>query len=548
MKLRPRKALKVACGYAMFLATGCATQSPLPDGANIRAPLATPQLAPPTRTEGLPTAPAPLATGGIEKRTDKPLTLAEVLNSVAGAFPLLYAIEQERDIAAGQRLAAEGAFDPMIRARGLDQSGTFSSARFDAGVEQATPYGGITTFAGWRQGVGNFPIYYGERKTAEGGEFRAGVNVPLLQNREIDPRRARLRAAQITEQLADPMIRRARLDFFRSAAQSYWSWQAAGSQYRVAQYLLKLAADRQTLLDARFKGGLIEEGIVVLNRRLVAGREETLLTTELAVQQAAFRLSLFLRDPNGNPVVPKAEWLIADFIDLVPAAPDASELAADVERAYSLRPELVRFQLEKERRNVDLKLATNQLMPGLNVFAQASQDVGIAKKTLGGTGPFATDRTTAEVGASLEVPLPFRNARGLTNTARAQLAQLLANEQFARDDIRAQVQAAVSELELTYKRLGRAREELKQANRVLQLETARFDKNLISLVELNLQEIAAADARAKVVSMVNAYFGAVANYLAVLGIDATTGGARGSVLPQVEPIPQMREPEVPKVP
>lgn len=521
--MRPRTALALA-----LTLSGCATRTPLPDGAHIRAPLPAPLLPDPPAPKPLPAAPA------LNPGAGAPLQLTEVLKSVEFAFPLLYAIEQERLIAAGQRLAAEGQFDPTVRASAVDQTGTFSSTRLDAGVQQATPFGGVTTFAGWRQGLGNFPIYYGERKTAEGGEFRAGVNVPLLQNRDIDARRARLRAAQIAERAADPVIRRARLDAFRAGAQAYWAWQAAGSQYRIAQDLLALAQKRQTLLDESFKAKLIGEAVPTLNRRLAAGREETLLATERALQQAALRLSLYLRDSAGDPVVPKSEWLLQDFPDLRPVRPDPAQLGADVAAALAQRPELVQFQLEKERRAVELHLAVNQLQPALNAYAQVAQDVGIAKKTLTGSGPFDTDRTAAEVGATFEVPLPFRNARGLSAVARAQLAQLLARERYARDDVTAQVQDAVSELQQAYLRVDKAREELRQAQRVLELDTESFKARQTSLVDLNIQEIAAAEARVKVVTLLGGYYQAAANYLAALGLEAP-GAQGGAVLPNPAP-------------
>jgi len=102
------------CGYA--IAGGCATKSPLPDGAFIRAPIAPPQLSPPPKPAGLPAPPVVPAAGTkpVAPRPgdpNGPLALGEVLNSVDAAFPLLYAVEQERAIAAGQRLAAESPVD-----------------------------------------------------------------------------------------------------------------------------------------------------------------------------------------------------------------------------------------------------------------------------------------------------------------------------------------------------------------------------------------------------------------------------------------------------
>ncbi len=520
-------------------AAGCSFPGrPLPDGALIRDPIPPPQLPPPPPPAALPAAPAaapPAAAPRPGSGPTAPLALGEVLASVETHFPLLYAVEQEREIAAGQRLAAEGLFDPVLRARGSEQAGTFAGGRLDVAVEQPVAAGGLSTFAGWRLGQGNFPIYYGDRKTADGGELRAGVTIPLLQNRDVDPRRARLRAAQVQEQLADPVVRRARLDYFRNAAQAYWTWQAAGAQYRVAAQLVDLALKRQEVVDVRQKEGLISASAPALNRRLIASRREALLAAERQVQQSAVRLSLFLRDAGGNPVVPPADWLLPDFLDLVPPPPDPAQLEADVAASLARRPELVRFRLEKERRAVELRLASNQELPTLNAFAGATQDVGYSKKTFTGTGPFATDRTNAEVGATLEVPLPRRDARGRVRAAQAYLAQLLGQERYARDEITAQVQDAVSELVQTYGRVGQVREEVREANRVLEIETALFERQRTSLFELNLQEIAAAEARVRAVTVLGLYFGAAANYLAVLGIDAPTPGVGGCVLRSTAP-------------
>ncbi len=525
---------------ALAPAAGCLTAPPpLPPGAAIRDPLPAPRLPAPKPPAELPAPPKvdPLPAAKLRPGSDPaaPLALREVLESVQAYFPLLYAVEQERAIAAGQRFSAEGAFDPVLRARGSEQAGTFSNGRLDISVEQPFAAGGAGVFAGWRNGQGNFPVYAGDRKTGDGGEFRAGLTVPLLQGRDIDPRRARLRAAEIQEQLADPAVRRARLDYFRGAAQAYWAWQAAGAQYRVAAELVALAEKRQEVVDARQKGGLISQSAPALNRRLVASRREALLAAERGVQQGAVRLSLFLRDAAGDPVVPPADWLLADFLDLSPPPPNPACLKDDVALALGRRPELVRFQLDKERRTVELQLARNQELPTLNAFGAVAQDVGFAKKTLTGEGPFKTDRTNAELGAQFELPLPRRDARGRVRAAQAQLAQLLAQERYARDEVAAQVQDAVSELTQTFARVTQVREEQRQAARVLEIEAALFDRQQTSLFELNLQETAAAEARARAAAVLGLYFGAAANYLAVIGADAAAGGG-GCTLPTAEPV------------
>src|SRR5207244_3988120 len=98
-------------------AGGCAgLPDPLPADAGIRGPLPVPlgpepgptpaALPDPPEVGKLAVTPAPAA--GV-------LTLDAVLVAVAANFPLLLAVEQEREIAAGRRLAVEGAFDLVLR-------------------------------------------------------------------------------------------------------------------------------------------------------------------------------------------------------------------------------------------------------------------------------------------------------------------------------------------------------------------------------------------------------------------------------------------------
>jgi cobalt-zinc-cadmium efflux system outer membrane protein len=498
---------------ALLMAGCAATRSPLPDRAQIRETLSVPVVPAAPAPDRLPDAP-PILTDA-----SRPLSLDDVINQLSASFPLILAIEQERGIAAGQKLTAEGSFDTILRARAVDQSGTFSNGRVDLLAEQPILGNGGSVFAGWRVGDGNFPIYYGDRKTADGGEFRTGVVLPLARDRTIDRRRVALRQAQIQEQLADPTIRRARLDYARAAALAYWSWVAAGEQYRIARELLALARDRQGFVDERFKLGADPETLPVLNKRLTASREESLLSAERGLQSAAFRLSLFLRDPAGNPTVPAATQLPAGILDKMPAEPRRNQLADDVVVALRNRPEIERFQLLKERAATDLALARNRTRPGVNAFAAAAQDVGFSKKTAGGSGPFATDRTTAEFGVTFELEAQRRDALGRLRAAEALLAQLAAQERFARDEIAVQIQDATSEIVLTYKRLERAREEYRQAARVRELETESFRLGRTSLVDLNLQEIATAEAQLKIAVTAGAYYRAIAEYLAALGIE-----------------------------
>ncbi|MBX9677210.1 MAG: TolC family protein [Gemmataceae bacterium] len=490
---------------------GCA--SPLPEDAFIRARLLTPE---PVETGTTPAElPAAPRLGLVEQPgSEVPLTPKEVRDSVERHFPLLLAVEQDRVIAAGQVLAAEGAFDLNLRSKYTNQFGSFENDRFDILAEQPLAAGGGSIFTGYRFGFGSFPVYYGDRYTATGGEARAGIQLPLLRDSAIDRRRAALRQAQIQRNIADPVIRRARLDYHRNATKTYWNWVGVGEQYRVADALNRIAMERQKGLELQFKQGQVNEFVVIDGRRILAEREGALFGTERRWQQASFEVSLFLRDDAGNPVVPDASRLPKGFPTSAPPIPQADKLAESVEIAFSQRPELVRFGLLRERAGVDLALAQNQTLPGLNAGFAGAQDMGEAKK---GSGSLAPDLSTFEGFVSLDLPLQRREARGRVQMAQGQIAQLTAQERFARDQIRAEVQDAVSGLDRTYQRWTRAVQELKVSQRVAELERERFRLGQSNLLEVNLRELAAAQAQAKVIESLTEYFRTFADYAAAIG-------------------------------
>ncbi len=130
--------------------------------------------------------------------------LADVLTSLDEFYPLLVAVSQERGIAAGELLAAEGSFDTKLMGATISQpQGFYQNYRNSLGLEQPTWNGGKVT-AGYRIGDGDFAPWYGERETNEGGEFAAGAMVPFWKDRVIDKRRAELFKANIKTRLAEP--------------------------------------------------------------------------------------------------------------------------------------------------------------------------------------------------------------------------------------------------------------------------------------------------------------------------------------------------------
>jgi outer membrane protein, heavy metal efflux system len=481
---------------------GIVVPPPLPPGANIRQPAIVPELAPPE----IPVAKIPLPPGTLE--------LDSVLNSVRETFPLVYAIEQERGIAAGQLTAAESAFDPVLRSRFFNQNGSYPSRNFDVNLEQATPYAGATLLAGYRVGLNEYPSYNGGSLTADGGEFRIGGTLPLLRGNAIDPARARVRAAQINAQIADPVIRRARLDFFLAAAQNYWTWVQAGARYEAAKEILALAETRKEGIDKQFKAEQVNISVPTENERQIRNRRAEVVRAKLALEQSAFTLSLFYRDGDGNPIVPQDTQLPARFLkDGIPAAlPETQE--QNLATAYTNRPELARFQLLRQRLGVDLKLSLNDFYPRLNLFGFGSQDFGAGKKDL--------ERSNAQVGATFELPLPRRDALGRRGAAESQIIQTLYAEKDARDRITIEVQNAVAFLARTRERITNTQEALEFAIKVQEQDEKRFQDRAIDILTLNIRETLTVEAKFAVIDALADYYRALAILQAALGVEAAS--------------------------
>ncbi len=480
------------------------------------------QLAPPPRPVDRGTGvvgsepPPPPAPGpslrGAPASVGGPLGLDEVLDAVVAHYPLLRAVEQERAIAGGRLLSSMGVFDLNLTGGADGQGGTYDNFRGGVGVSRGLPVAGLGAFAGYRNGYGDFPTYNLGQKTADGGEFRAGVTVPLLQGRAIDRPRANVEQAGIDVRLAEPVIERQRLDFVRAAARTYWNWVAAGQRLEVARRLAALADERDAQLRARVEAGPVANIDRVDNQQNIALRNGVVVQAERAFQQATIDLSLFLRDAAGGPTLAGADRLPA-FPEVRPVDPGAFDAA--LQTAVDLRPEPRRLRLQRDRVGVDLRLATNQTLPTLNGVAAISQDVGDGRSSL--SGPNGLDRTTATAGLALQLPIQRRDARGREAAARAQIAQLDQQIRNAEDVVRADVQDAFSALERAAEFSLQAGRRVELARLVARAEREQLRLGRSDVLRVTLREQAAFDAEIVEIGARQDYFRAAADLRAATG-------------------------------
>lgn len=411
-----------------------------------------------------------------------PLQVDEVLASVSAHHPSIAVAIAERAAVAGERMAADGAFDPTLRARGWGERGTYDNAGVDVGLDLPTTLWGTTFSTGYRLGFGKVPPYDKDDATDPNGELRAGVSIPLWRNGPIDRRRATAARLLLEETVAQHGLDAVILDLKRTAASRYWEWVARGERLRIARDLERLAEDRDQQLAERVTAGDLPEVERLDNVRLVASRQQRVVQARRALEQAALELALFLRDDKGAPLVVEA----ARLPPLASPPKVETDLGGTVARALARRPEVLRIETQTRQADVEVSWADNQFAPGVDAFAEVRQNLGAGDR-LGTTDVLG--------GIAIEVPPLFRVGRGRSAAAVASRSRVEEARRLLQDRVMLEVHDGWSALTAADERSVWAAREVTAALAVEEAERQRFAAGDSTILQVNLREQATADAR-----------------------------------------------------
>ncbi len=439
-----------------------------------------------------------------------PLELGEVINSVQTSFPMIRAAMLEAAVTEGKQLSTRGVFDLKLEAQSINAPmGFYQNYRHGIKAEQATFNGG-SLYGAYRLGDGFFQPWYGERETNEGGEFKVGAALPLWRNRAIDERRADIMKADLQRAMVDPAVQGEVLGAVQVASNVYWSWIAAGKARDVTRNLLDVAIDRNQAIARQVELGNLPITELQQNQRLIASREAKLIEAERKLQSAAIKLSLFLRDAEGRPVVPAPALLPRELPNVEPL--NLEEFPQHVDLALRQRPELRELSLLRQTVEVDLRQGENELLPNLSAVVEASKDVGGAASSKGDKTPFEL-----QAGLLFDVPLQRSKARGKIQSAEGKLTQLSLKQQYQSNKIIAEVQDAVSARLAAYERLQQARASAELAKKLVEAEYRSFELGNSDVLRIAIQEAAELDAQILEIEALRDYFQAEADFRAAIG-------------------------------
>ncbi|MEZ6135496.1 MAG: TolC family protein [Pirellulaceae bacterium] len=454
------------------------------------------------------------------------LLLADVIASVYQAYPKIAEMRLARTVANGQLVEAYGAYDTKLQGYTLSEpTGFYRNYRHGLGLARQTWWGGYLS-AGYRIGRGDFQPWYKERETNEGGEFKLAAGIPLLQGRAIDAQRVAVFQATLAEQAAEPQIREAILSASREASLSYWDWLAAGRVLQAQRELLELAETRGEQFKVGVEAGKFPEVDLIFNDQMIAERRGKVLESEQKFRATSFKLALYLRDAGGQPLVPADAWrpIVFPVIEPLPA----SDFQVDLAAAIGRRPEPQSLLYEQRQIQLEQQLARNNLLPQLDVIAEASQDVGFPASSSNDKGQFELF-----VGVQGEVPLQRRKPRGKIQSTAGKMAQIDQKLRLLRDKIGTELLTAYNSLSLSAQSVEQAARGLEAARETLSRYRFAFDagSQKVDLLYINLLESKLNESEIKLVDAQRVWFTALADMQAALGLDPLDQAVEISSLP-----------------
>lgn len=400
------------------------------------------------------------------------------------------------EIARANVLAEYGRFDPALtfrRTQGESETPVSATPLVNSVVktdDASLSLGGLTPWG----------LTYSLSATAENqrGTFNrftdsyvtfGGVTVtqPLLRGFGFGATLAGLRIAKADRSLADWQHRQAIIDTVTGVILTYNSVAQARENVRIAELSRSLTAELVAQNEKRNRVGQISDADVLQARARLAGREESVLLA----RRAAADLENQLRQLIGESAYP-VDGPVLELETLPPATPLTVDAAADLKRAYELRPDFQAARLGVTRRRVSAALAQNQLLPRVDFvgsygYSGMDRDFGTARRQVRDQ-----DARAYSAGVVVSVSLTFAEGRGRARAAKLGLRQSEAELVRVEQDIAIDVAAAAGQIATTRQRVAATRYALELAQQSLEAEQKKFTAGTSStFLVLQAQEILA---------------------------------------------------------
>ncbi len=438
-----------------------------------------------------------------EASTEKKLSHHEVIASADKNYPKILSYYEKVSAAEGTALGSLGFFDIKLKQNYSDKSrGFYDGKTTDTLLEKELGFMGTKVYGGYRKSFGSFPDYEGGSHTNDGGEYRAGARVSLLRDSSIDQNRLGIILANLGVRESRIQLETIKKEIERDATKAYWKWIVSAKVFHIYEDLYQLSLRRQKQLEEKLKKGDVAEIIVSENKKNILRRKTALAKVRQDFENAAIYLSLFWRNENGIPVIPKPNQVPEINFNLHEI--ENSQFVRDLEMALSNRPELRILKIQKEQNSNQLKYSKNLFKPQLDIDLGASKDLG--------GGLASRSQANNYVALNFSIPLQQREARGKTTEYESKLKSIKYEQQLLEEKIKAELEQIKIQISSIVEMHHNILEEAKLADLLEYSEREKFKHGASNFFLVNLREQDTASSKAAIVDMFEKYQSALADY------------------------------------
>lgn len=435
------------------------------------------------------------------------LKLNDVLKSVNQHFPLIVSQQEEILAAKNNLLSAKGNFDPNIKFSLVNSpNGIYQYNYLNSEISKQIANAPERVFAGYRVGLGNFPVYQQQNWTYNYGEVQAGVEYPLIRNNKIDSARAKIRERKFEISLQRDNLNIQKLSLFRQSTIAFWSLIAEKKKLLIQQKLLSIAKKRQRWIEKRVEKGDLASIDKFDNMRIIMQREAKVASQEQAFDNSSILLSFFLRDKQGNPIPPSLIDPPSEFDSGHTLSKPGEMKVGDL---LKRNPMIHQINDKIDINTVNLELAENDKKPSLMGRAYVSQDFGSNNNV-------PLNRTTVNLSLVFQMPMYRREAIGRTRAAYHKLEGLYAQESLASQKIENELQIALNSFAWTEKRIAILKKEVELNRKVESAENKKFAMGDGNLFMLNEREQITAESQIKLIDSEQKFYDLLADYAYVI--------------------------------
>ncbi|MCJ8166963.1 TolC family protein [Pontibacter sp. E15-1] len=340
-----------------------------------------------------------------------------------------------------------------------------------------------------------------ENSTPSNGLSSVGISVPLGQGLFIDERRAIIRQARLTQDIAEAEKVKLINKLLLQATKDYWDWLLYYRQVQLYEESVELARFRLASVRARVEEGDLAAIDTVEALTEMQSRQVLLQDAAMSYNNARLMVATHLWAANEVPLELQESTIPAlTGSELSPLPLDSLRQLLD--EARTNHPDLRKLSLKGEQLQIERQFAADKLKPKLNAEYNLLQKDFYLE-------PEALDRQfmgeNYKLGLSFSLPLFLREERGKLQLTKAkQQANSLELTQTTRE-IENNLLAAYNEWLALEEQIRLQQQMVNNATTLRNGEVIRFQNGESSLFLVNSREMKLLEAQAKLYTLRTKY-------------------------------------------